>query len=98
VQVVVPTGAGISAGVLVAVLAACGTASVPESGVEERTRERLASMHDDVGEVACPEDLEAEVGVTMECRATIDGVVRGVRIEVTGVEDDKAEWKIDVEE
>jgi hypothetical protein len=55
-------------------------------------------MHDDVGEVECPEDLEAEVGVTMECMATIDGVVRGVRIEVTGVEDDKAEWKIDVEE
>jgi hypothetical protein len=93
VKVVVPAGA-----VLVALLAACGTATVPETGVEERTRERLASMHDDVGDVDCPEDLEAEVGATMECMATIDGVERGVTIEVTGVEDDMAEWKIDVAE
>jgi hypothetical protein len=50
------------------------------------------------GEVACDEDLEAEVGATMECMATIDGVQRGLTLEVTKVEDDTAEWKVDVAE
>ena len=85
-------------GLVAPLLVACAAGTVPESGVEERTREQLAAMHDDVGEVECPEDLEAEVGATMECMATIDGVQRGVNIEVTAVEDDRAEWKINVAE
>jgi hypothetical protein len=84
-------------GLLVSLLAAC-SATVPESGVEDRTREILSEMYDDVGEVACDEDLEAEVGATMECMATIDGVDRGLTLEVTEVEDDTAEWKVDVAE
>jgi hypothetical protein len=85
----------VALGLLAPLVLACSE-SVPESGVEERTREQLAEMHDDVGEVACPEDLEAQVGATMECMATIGGVQRSVTIEVTAVEDDRAEWKIDV--
>lgn len=85
-------------GLLLPLLVGCGAGTVPESGVEVRTQEQLAAMHDDVGEVECPGDLDAEVGATMECRATIDGVERGVTVEVTEVEDDNAVWQIDVEE
>jgi hypothetical protein len=34
----------------------------------------------------------------MECSAIIEGVERGVTVEVTEVEDDRAQWKIDVED
>jgi hypothetical protein len=70
----------------------------PESGVDDRTRELLSGMFNDVGEVVCDGDLEAEVGATMECAATIDGVEHSVTLEVTKVEDDSAEWKVDVAE
>jgi uncharacterized protein DUF4333 len=84
-------------GLLVPLVVACSE-TVPESGVEDRTRELLSGMYDDVGEVDCDGDLEAEVGATKECAATIDGVERGVTLEVTKVEDDTAEWKVDVAE
>lgn len=83
---------------LAPLLLACGTATVPEDGVESKTRELLAEMHEDVGDVDCPDDLDAEVGATMECSAIIGGMERGVTVEVTEVEDDKAQWKVDVAE
>lgn len=85
-------------GLLALLTAACGAATVAESGVESKTHELLAEMHEDVGEVECPDDLDAEVGATMECSAIIGGMERGVIVEVTEVEDDKAQWKVDVEE
>lgn len=85
-------------GLLIPFVVACAAGTVPESGVEDRTREQLAGMHDDVGEVECPDDLEAVVGATMECMATIAGIERGVTVEVTAVEDGRAEWKIDLAE
>jgi hypothetical protein len=87
----------VALGLLVPFLAGCAQ-TVPESGVEDRTRELLAEMHEDVGDVDCPEDLEADVGATMECSADIGGVERGVTVEVTEVEDDTAQWKVDVKD
>jgi len=84
-------------GLLAPLLLAC-TETVPESGVEDRTRELLSEMHDDVGEVDCPENLDAEVGVTMECSVSIGGMSREVTLEVTEVEDGNAVWKVDVAE
>ncbi len=88
----------VALGLLGPLLLGCGTATVPEDGVESKTREQLAEMHEDVGEVDCPDDLDAEVGAAMECSAIIEGVERGVTVEVTEVEDDRAQWKIDVED
>jgi hypothetical protein len=85
-------------GLIAPLLLGCGAATVPEDGVESKTRDLLAEMNEDVGDVDCPDDLEAEVGATMECSAIIGGMERGVTVEVTEVEDDKAQWKVDVQE
>ena len=87
----------VALGLLVPLLVSCAQ-NVPEAGVEDRTRELLAEMHDDVGDVDCPSDLDAEVGATMECAAIIGGVERGLTIEVTEVEDDTAQWRVDVKD
>ena len=51
-----------------------------------------------VEKVDCPEDLKAEEGETMECTATVGGEELKIKLEVTKVEDDTAEWEIELAE
>ena len=79
-------------------LVACGASSVSESDVESKTKEQLEQEFDDVEEVACPGDLKAEMDETMDCTATVAGEEIGLTLTVTKVEDNTAEWTIDVAE
>ena len=82
-------------------LVACGASSVSESDVESTTKEQLAA-DPDIGEsvekVECPGDLKAEKDATMDCAATVGGEEIGITLTVTKVEDNTAEWTIDVAE
>jgi uncharacterized lipoprotein len=81
----------------VPLLAACGASSVSQSDVEDKTKEQLSSTFPDgVEKVDCPEDLKAEKGETMECTATVGGEELEIVLEVTSVEDNTAEWTIDL--
>ncbi len=82
-------------------LVACGASSVSESDVESTTKEQLASnpdFGDSVEKVECSDDLKAEKGETLDCTATIAGEEVAITLEVTKVEDNTAEWTIDVAE
>lgn len=80
-------------------LVACGASSVSESDVEDKTKDQLSStVGDGVEKVDCPEDLKAEKGETMECTATVAGEELKIKLEVTKVEDNTAEWTIDLAE
>lgn len=48
-------------------------------------------------EVACPEDLEAEVGATMRCELTDGEATYGVTVRITDVTDGVATFDIDVD-
>jgi hypothetical protein len=83
-----------------AVLAtACGSNVVPEADVESSVAEQLAAQTDQPEpNIDCPGDLEAEVGATMECDLTVDGddAVYPVTVEVTSLEDGKANYNVEV--
>jgi len=79
-------------------LVACGASSVSESDVESKTKDQLASSLDSVEKVDCPGDLKAEEDETMDCTATVAGEEIGITLTVTKVEDNTAEWTIDVSE
>ena len=74
-------------------LVACGAASVAESEVESDTKGQL-----EADKVDCPGDLKAEEGETMSCTATIDGQERKLKLTVTKVEDNVAEWTVDFDD
>jgi hypothetical protein len=80
-------------------LVACGASSVSESDVESKTKDQLTeSLGDSVEKVECPGDLKAEKDETMDCTATVAGEEIGITLTVTKVEDNTAEWTIDVSE
>lgn len=74
-------------------LVACGAGSVSESDVESKTKTQLAA-----DKVDCPDDLKAEKGETMSCTATVGGQEIKVKLTVTSVEDNTAEWTVDIDE
>lgn len=82
-------------------VAGCSTTnSVSQSDVESQAEEQLAAQVDTgvTPDVSCPGDLDAEEGATMECELTVEGddAVYPVSIEVTSVEDDTANFSIEV--
>ena len=83
-----------AAGLVVALGACSGTASVPQADVESTVRSTLADAGAEVSPVSCPENLEARVGATMTCSLTSDGVVGTVELEVTRVEGEDVEYDI----
>jgi len=74
-------------------LAGCGASSVSESDVEDKTKEQLSAE-----KVDCPDDLKAEEDETMSCTATIGGEEIKIKLTVTKVDGDTAEWTIDLDE
>jgi uncharacterized lipoprotein len=83
------------------IVAGCSTSNtVDKADVESQAEEQLAAQVDaDVTpDVSCPDDLDAEEGATMECELTVEGddTVYPVSIEVTSVEDDTANFSIEV--
>jgi Domain of unknown function (DUF4333) len=48
-------------------------------------------------DVSCPHDLEAEVGAETRCTAAMDGVTYGATVTVTAVDDDGAEFDVQVD-
>lgn len=81
--------------------AACGASVVEESDVESSVAEQLAAQTDQPEpNIDCPGDLKAEVGATMECDLTVDGddAVYPVTVEVTSLEDGKANYNVEVGE
>ena len=83
------------------VAAACGAGAVKEADVETAVAAQLA---EETGQpepdIDCPNDLDAEVGATMECDLTVEGddAVYPVTVEVTSVEDGKANYSVEVGE
>lgn len=97
-------------GVLAPLLLVLGACSGSESGggeppaldrseVEQQVR---ATLEETVGrepeEVACPDDLRAEVGRTIRCTLTDSGTSVGVTVTVLSFADDVATYDVQVDE
>ncbi|WP_324275337.1 DUF4333 domain-containing protein [Blastococcus brunescens] len=93
----------VAAPLLAVPLSACsfgGTDSLPADEVADGAEDAL---EDQVGvrpEVSCPEDLVAEVGAETRCTLTVDGDPEqyGVTVTVTSVEDDTANFDVQVDD
>ena len=48
-------------------------------------------------DVRCPDDVEAEVGAETRCTAAIEGATYGATVTVTAVDDDGAEFDVEVD-
>nr|MDT0665218.1 DUF4333 domain-containing protein [Micromonospora sp. DSM 115978] len=86
-------GAGCSASI--------GGKSVSESEVEDKISLELGAQFEIADlPVDCPEDLDAEVGTTMQCNLTdpTDGIVYPVDVVVDSVEGDQANFSFEVGE
>lgn len=86
---------------LTLVATACGAGAVEEADVESSVAKQLAAETDQPEpNIDCPGDLDAEVGATMECDLTVDGddAVYPVTVEVTSIEDGKANYSVEVGE
>jgi hypothetical protein len=82
--------------VLVLGLAACGS-SIAQSELEAEVAGTLESQFSVAADVSCVGDLEAEVDATTECTAVdpATGEEIALRVVVTSVEDDTAEFDIE---
>ncbi len=81
-------------------LAACGDDVISKSDVEEQA---TTVIEQQVGEkpksVSCPEDLKGEKGAKMTCDlTTADDTKLDVNVVVTSVQDDKANFSVEVVE
>jgi hypothetical protein len=87
------------AGAGVGCSASIGGKSVAESEVEDKISVELGAQFEIADlPVDCPEDLDAEVGTTMQCSLTdpTDGVVYPVDVVVDSVEGDQANFSFEV--
>ena len=77
-------------------LTACGS-SIGQGELEKQVSSTLESRFGVAAEVSCPGDLDAEVDATTECAATDPdtGERIGLRIRVTSVEGDTADFDIE---
>lgn len=79
-----------------AALTGC-SAAVPQADVEDQISQQYEQQ---VGtppeDVSCPEDLAAEKGTEMTCTVTEEGAEFDVLVTVTSVEDDVANFDIEV--
>ena len=77
-------------------LAACSS-SIAQDELESQVTSTIESEFGVVADVSCPGDLEAEVDASTECTATDpeSGEEIGLRITVTSVEGDTANFDIE---
>lgn len=80
------------------VLTACsgevsvGEDTVSQSEIEEVVAGNITGEDADAVEVACEGDLDAEVGATQDCLATLDGSTTGIRVTVDQVNDQDVDF------
>jgi hypothetical protein len=81
-------------------LAACGASSLAADDVAEGAEDALEAQVGTRPNVECPDDLEAEVGAETRCTLSVDGDPEeyGVTVTVTSVEDDTANFDVQVDE
>ncbi|SEE75731.1 DUF4333 domain-containing protein [Ruania alba] len=85
-------------------LAGCSSSTaVSESDLETQTAEELQAMAGEgapLPTIDCPDDLDAEVGVTMDCVLSVDGEPDQyqVTLTVTSVDGTDVGWDIQVAE
>jgi len=87
----------VTAVALAGLLGGCGTSTVSASDVEDQITTQLKGSDGSTPDSAdCPEDLKAEVGEKITCDATAGDDSFKVDVEVTSVEDGKANFDITV--
>lgn len=88
----------LAAPLLALALAACGAGTLEAGTVEEGAADALEEQVGIRPEVSCPDDLEAEVGATMECTLTAgdDPTEYPVTVTVSSVEGDTANFDVEV--
>jgi hypothetical protein len=81
-------------------LAACGASALSADDVAEGAEDALEAQVGARPNVSCPDDLEAEVGAETRCTLSVDGDDQeyGVTVVVTSVEDDTANFDVQVDE
>ncbi|RKN03770.1 DUF4333 domain-containing protein [Streptomyces radicis] len=92
---------GTALGVL-SLLLATGCSSedpaVDRDEVGEQSSEVLEEQYGGNIDVACDEDLPAEVGATIRCEVTGTGATYGATVTVTSVDGNDARWDIEVDD
>ena len=80
-------------------LAGCGAGSLSAEDVATGAEDALEEEVGQRPDVACPEDLEAEVGAETRCTLTAEGLEGeyGVTVTVTSVEGDTANFDVQVD-
>lgn len=73
------------------------TPTVEEADLERSVTRTLADQLGQVDNVDCPDDLSGEVGATLECSMTADGVNRTMTVTVTSVEGETVNYDIEVD-
>ena len=88
----------LAAPLLALALAGCGAGTLGASTVEEGAADALEEQVGIRPEVSCPDDLEAEVGASMQCTLTAgdDPTEYPVTVTVSSVEGDTANFDVEV--
>ncbi|SOE00020.1 DUF4333 domain-containing protein [Blastococcus haudaquaticus] len=81
-------------------LSACGAGSLAADDVAEGAEDALEAEVGLRPEVSCPDELAAEVGAETRCTLSVEGDDQeyGVTVTVTSVEDDTANFDVEVDE
>jgi hypothetical protein len=85
---------------LAAGLAGCGSSALAADDVATSAEDALEAQVGARPNVSCPDDLDAEVGAETRCTLTVDGDDQeyGVTVTVTSVEDETANFDVQVDE
>jgi hypothetical protein len=80
-------------------LAGCGAGTVSKADLATAAENLLEKQVGQRPDVTCPDDLEAEVGATMRCTLTAEGLDGryGVTVTVTKVDGDQARFDVQVD-
>lgn len=80
-------------------LTACGS-SVAAGDVAEKAEDALEEEFGIRPDISCPDDLDAEVGASTRCTLTAgdDEAEYGTTVTVTSIEDDTANFSVEVDE
>jgi len=85
---------------LAAGLAACGAGSLTADDVAQSAEDALEAQVGLRPDVACPDDLDAEVGAETRCTLSVEGDEQeyGVTVTITSVDDGTADFDVQVDE
>ena len=81
-------------------VSACGASSLAADDVAEGAEDALEAEVGARPDVSCPQDLEAEVGAETRCTLSVAGDTAeyGVTVTVTSVQDDTANFDVQVDD